>query len=88
MNNIRRKELAAIVDLANKLSTLLDEIRNDLENIRDEEQDAYDNMPEGLQASERGENSEAAISQMEDALSMLTDLDPETLIGYLEEAAN
>lgn len=47
MNKERRKALAA-------LRAQLDNVRAELEAIRDEEQDAFDNMPEGLQQSERG----------------------------------
>ena len=33
----------------------LEEIKNKLESMRDDEEAKYDNMPEGLQESERGE---------------------------------
>lgn len=60
MNNKRRKEIKNII---NQLNILKDEINN----IADDEQDYYDNMPENLQGSERGMVSEDALSNLSDA---------------------
>lgn len=48
MNNLRRKMLRNVVGT-------LEEARDGVVGVLDEEQEAYDNLPEGLQASERGE---------------------------------
>ncbi len=71
MNKERRK---AIVNAIKKIENLL-------QNILDEEQAAYDNMPEGLQESENGLNSvdaqdnlDAAIESLEDAIAYLEDI--------------
>lgn len=55
----------------------------ELEEIRDEEQDAFDNLPEGIQESERGEHMEEYISQMESAID-----DMENAKSSLEEVFN
>lgn len=47
MNKDRRKQLEDVRDS-------LDEIISSLNDIKDEEQDAYDNMPESLQSSDKG----------------------------------
>lgn len=60
MNNTRRKAIQNIMD---KLEELMEEI----EAIKDEEQDAYDNLPESLQNSERGEAMESAVYNLDDA---------------------
>lgn len=75
MNQERRKRLE---EAAAKLA----EAREIIEAVRDEEQDAFDNMPESLQGGERGE-------KMENAASLLDDLagDLETSIETLNEAA-
>jgi hypothetical protein len=52
-----------------------------LETVKDEEQESYDNMPEGLQASEKGEKSENAINNLEYACDNISDA-----IERLEEA--
>jgi hypothetical protein len=49
----------------------LEAAKSDLEMIRDEEQEAFDNMPEGLQGSERGEAMEEGIYQIEEAMDGL-----------------
>lgn len=61
MNKQRRK---AIGDIYDKLIG----IQYDLEYIRDEEQEAFDNLPESIQYSERGERMEEYISSLEEAL--------------------
>jgi hypothetical protein len=66
MNNDRRKQI-------NKAVALMQEALSILETARDEEQEYYDNMPEGLQGSERGEAAEQAVSNLEDACSNLED---------------
>ncbi len=58
MNAQRRKEIEEVL---NELADL----RSRVDAIHGEEQDAYDNMPEGLKASERGQASEAAASALD-----------------------
>jgi len=60
MNNERRKILKEI-------SALVCDARLRLEDLRDEEQNAFDNLPEGLQSSERGDYMLECIEQMEEA---------------------
>ena len=62
MNAERRTKLHKAVEAIRNLIT-------ELEDVRDAEQDAYDNMPEGLQQSERGQASEQSITDIESAIS-------------------
>jgi hypothetical protein len=62
MNSQRRKKVDAVL-------TELAELRGRIETLQGEEQDAFDNMPEGLQLTERGQASEAAVSALDEALS-------------------
>ena len=72
MNNARRKWLRSIVEQVETVHTNLETIKDeDLESLRDEEQEAYDNLPYGIQESDRGCRMEDIISEMEDALSSL-----------------
>ncbi|NBK25358.1 MAG: hypothetical protein EOM68_25465 [Spirochaetia bacterium] len=64
MNKERREKLT-------KLQEQLDGISTDIEALRDEEQEAMDNMPESLQGSERYEAMESAVSYLDDVLSSL-----------------
>lgn len=59
MNAQRRKALA-------KVNGMLADARNLLEEIQQEEQEAFDGMPENLQSSERGEKLEENASLMEE----------------------
>lgn len=74
MNKIRRQELAEVLDT-------LDEAISQVEDVRDEEQEAYDNLPENFQESSRGQDMQEAIDSMdsiirsiEDVKSMITDV--------------
>ena len=64
MNKFRRKELAKVV-------SLMEQARDLLEMVRDDEQDAFDNMPESFQGSERGETMEEYINIMDEILEYL-----------------
>lgn len=75
MNNARRKQI-------NDLKDRLQECLEDLEILRDEEQEYFDNMPEGLQNSERGMAAESAASNLSDACESL-----ETIINDNLESA-
>ena len=74
MNDVRRRrinELKTEIDFANKDRK---EASKKLSAILNEEQDAFDNMPEGLQSSYRGMCSEDAIDSMEEASEKLDEV--------------
>ena len=64
MNNTRRKALRDILDQ-------LEALKTSIEDFQEEEQEAFDNLPEGLQDSEKGETMYNAIDNLESALSSL-----------------
>ena len=72
MNNKRRKEIS-------KISSILEDAKSRLSTVIDEEQEDFDNMPESLQGSERGCESEEALDSMNDALDSI-----ESAIEYLD----
>lgn len=74
MNAQRRKQLENII-------SKLEELKNDIEMTRDAEQEAYDNLPEGLQVSFRGESIESAVSALDSAYDSIEDT-----INNLQEA--
>lgn len=53
MNRIRRRSLKAILGQLDELSTVLETVKEALQDVLNEEQEAYDNLPEGLQDAER-----------------------------------
>ncbi|URC17912.1 hypothetical protein SEA_GARDENB_55 [Microbacterium phage GardenB] len=87
MNKQRRKDIEAIISKLADLEALKNEVQEAIEQVRDEEQEYYDNMPEGLQQSDRGYQAEEAANQLDEAASMLDDLDIDSLRGNLETAA-
>lgn len=74
MNNQRRKQITKIInDLENS--------KDDITDILQEEEEAFDNMPENLLGSERAEQSQNAIDLLNDAINNLDEA-----INNLEEA--
>ena len=71
MNAKRRKALLIIVDRLGKLDELRDEIREQLQDVLDEEQEALDNMPESLQNGDRGQRMLEGIDAMQDVIGEL-----------------
>lgn len=73
MNKARRKELGEVINGLNTIEDRDDLYAwiNTLENLKDEEQDYYDNIPENLQYSQRAEDSESAIDNLDEALDLL-----------------
>lgn len=87
MNNARRKEIQKLsTDLAD-LQGKIQDIANQLESIKDEEQEYYENMPESLQGGDKGDRAQEAVSSMEDALAMLEDFDIDEITNLLDTAS-
>lgn len=86
MNKDRRKTIAAIYEQLEQLAALRDNIVEQIETIRDEEQDYYDNMPESLQGGEKGDVASAAIDALDNAVNGLQDISCDDVAGYLSEA--
>lgn len=71
MNKVRRMQIKEAIRRIEDL----------MQNILSDEQEAYDNMPENLQGSYRGMESEEAQENLEAAIEAL-----EEAISYLEES--
>ena len=74
MNKQRRARIEEVVD---QIGVLCQE----LEELRDEEQDYMDNMPENLQQSDRYYAAEEAVSNLDSAIDSLNDA-----VDYANEA--
>lgn len=85
MNKIRRKALAGIINNLEALDNLRSAIREQLQEVMDEEQEALDNMPESLQESERGQQMQEYIDAMQDVIGELDLIDLEELQDNLRE---
>ena len=73
MNNIRRKNL-------DQAAAMIAEARAMIDACREEEEEAYENLPEGIQESERGQTMQDYIDSMDAIIS-----DLETLEETIEE---
>jgi DNA repair exonuclease SbcCD ATPase subunit len=92
MNEKRRNEIRAlekrleteVTEIATKLHDLLTEIKEAYEQVRDDEQESRDNIPDGLQDGDRAQASDSAIEAIEDLIS---DLEThEENVGELKDA--
>lgn len=87
MNNERRKQLKAI---AKQLGTIADSLEDQqilLEQVYDDESEAFDNMPESLQVSDRGTEMEEGIGTLEEQKDDMTNMvdDLRTIISTLQD---
>ena len=86
MNKQRRTSLAEISQRISDLTSEAETLRDALRDLCEEEQDYFDNMPEGLQGGERGESSQEAINQLEDAITTLDDMVSADIGGMVDNA--
>ena len=75
MNKVRRNKI-------NQLIEKLTDNKKELEIIASEEEESFDNMTEGLQATMRGMNMENAIDNLNTAIECI-----EEAIDYMMEAS-
>lgn len=74
MNKQRREKIRQLKAKFQDIQIELKQATSELSSILNEEQDAFDNMPEGLQSSYRGMCSEDAIDSMEEASEKLDEV--------------
>lgn len=69
MNNDTRKLLGELRDRASKAQDELTDVQQQLQGLADAEQEKFDNMPEGLQAGDKGQALESAAGCLSEAAS-------------------
>lgn len=87
MNNDRRKQLKSVAKQLGTIVNALEEQQILLEQIYDDESEAFDNMPESLQQSDRGIEMEEGIGTLEeqkDDIANMTD-DLHEIISALQD---
>lgn len=67
MNKQRRAAIAKVIDKINQN-------KDELQSILDDEEFAFDNLSEGLQATEMGQTMEETIDVLEDAIEGLDEV--------------
>lgn len=89
MNNDRRKALQKLRELLVYAQGDLQEIKQDLESLRDAEQRYYDNMPENMQSGDKGSKAEENADALDSAVENLGTIDSEIndAITYIDTAS-
>lgn len=67
MNKIRRKQLQEVSELIAKAQGII-------ESVKDDEQEAHDNLPESIQYGEKGQQMEEYIDMLDEAYRQCDDL--------------
>ena len=88
MNKARRASLKLALSKIETLTAYIEEIKEDLQGVLDEEEEAYENLPDSLQGSERGEQMQEYIEALEGAIDSLDEFDADELYSTIEEVAS
>lgn len=67
MNANDRKRITKLIEELELFNGKLEDIKNQIEELRDAEQEKFDNMSDGLQQSDRGQAIEASASYLDEA---------------------
>lgn len=67
MNNTRRKNLRVLIEKAEVIKT-------EIEEIRTEEEEYYNNMPEAFQDGEKGDRAQTVIEYLDEAMTAAGDV--------------
>ena len=87
MNKARRASLKLALSKIETLTAYIEEIKEDLQSVLDEEEEAYENLPESIQGSEKGEQMQEYIEALEAAIDSLDEFDIDELYTSIEEIA-
>lgn len=87
MNKARRKNLKLILGKMDELTALVEEVKEGVQEVLGEEEEAYGNLPESLQESERGQQMQEYIDTLEGVIDSIGELDMDDLYQKIEEIA-
>jgi hypothetical protein len=79
LNKQRRAELDKAIALIQTARENFDEAIGIIQECASEEREGFDNLSEGLQATERGQSMEAAADSLDEAVGELEGLDFDTI---------
>ena len=87
MNKSRRKQIEVVKARIGKLLEMVEDIRAEVESIRDDEQDFRENMPESIAGGDKGERADAAIDALDEVVSNLEGIGELEFESLLDTAA-
>jgi len=73
MNKQRRKELRALRDRWEKIKTDMLALKDDLEQVKDAEDEAYNNLPDSVRDGDKGSQMSEFVDAMTNACDALED---------------
>lgn len=90
MNKKRRKQIDELVKRLGKVKDAMNGLTTDIETLRDEEQESFDNRSESLQQSADGQTAQQAAENLSSAADSSQTIDDtiDELENYLTEATS
>lgn len=85
MNKQRRKTLRDAISLLELAAANIDEAKDLIEVVKDEEEESYENLPEGVQCGERGDCMQQNIDTLDEVYSDLDEIDLQETIDKIDE---
>ena len=86
MNKERRKQIEAATAKIAEAEAALQAAQEIIQEVRDDEEAARENLPESLQDGERGQAMQEAIDALDSALSEIEGVDFSEMTSQLETA--
>ncbi|MBB3743511.1 prefoldin subunit 5 [Rhizobium sp. BK591] len=74
VNKARRKSLQKLLDQIQPIEAVIEELKYDIEALKDEEEEYLAAMPSSIGESARGEAANVAIEALEDAIGLLEEI--------------
>ena len=84
MNAADRKQVSELVSKLEDLNSQFEEIKSDIQSLAEAEQEKFDNMSEGLQAGEKGQQIEAAAGSLDEAANAESPQEVIDALGNIE----
>ena len=86
MNNATRKKIRGLSREVESHGEVLDIIRGQIEELQTEEEEKFDNLPEGLQDSEVGAKLQESSDALQQAIEALESFELSEILDSLESA--
>ena len=89
MNSERRKRIDAVIESINKIKDQLVDLRCEISDIKDGEEEAMNNLPESMRDGDRGQAMQDTVDAIDEAYSAIMDdsmIDLDEAVSRLEAA--
>lgn len=74
MNKQRRNVISKYMAELEEIQSTLNNIKEGIEDVRDSEDEAFSNLPDSLQYSEKGDIMQECVDGLDDAISQIEDI--------------